>query len=180
MKKNSGVNTSLAGEFAVLSQLALRGYDANMTLGNTKGVDILMSDPKTEKMFRIEVKTCIRTAKNRSYHSKIFGYVFCDWIMDMKHENITDEKLFYCFVNILEETGEFGFYIVPSKVVAKYIEDEHSLWCKARKRSKKQADNSMRLFRIGKRGEKYSIDTPLVENYENNWEFNNKIKSEEK
>jgi hypothetical protein len=34
---------SLAGEFAVLSQLALRGFDANMTLGNTKGVDILVS-----------------------------------------------------------------------------------------------------------------------------------------
>jgi hypothetical protein len=36
---------SLAGEFAVLSHLALRGYDANMTLGRTKGVDILVSDP---------------------------------------------------------------------------------------------------------------------------------------
>jgi len=33
-------SVSLAGEFAVLSQLALRGYDANMTLGHTKGVDI--------------------------------------------------------------------------------------------------------------------------------------------
>ncbi len=40
-------SVSLAGEFAVLSQLALRGYDANMTLGRTKGVDILVSNPKT-------------------------------------------------------------------------------------------------------------------------------------
>jgi len=31
--------TSLAGEFAVLSQLALKGMVANMTLGHTKGVD---------------------------------------------------------------------------------------------------------------------------------------------
>jgi hypothetical protein len=42
---------SLAGEFAVLSQLALRGFDANMTLGNTKGVDILLSHPETAKLF---------------------------------------------------------------------------------------------------------------------------------
>ena len=40
-KKISHNQVSLAGEFAVLSQLALRGYDANLTLGNTKGVDIL-------------------------------------------------------------------------------------------------------------------------------------------
>ena len=33
---------SLAGEFAVLSQLSLRGFDANLTLGNTKNVDILI------------------------------------------------------------------------------------------------------------------------------------------
>jgi len=33
LSKNS---VSLAGEFAVLSKLALHGYDANMTLGNTK------------------------------------------------------------------------------------------------------------------------------------------------
>lgn len=49
-------SVSLAGEFAVLSQLALRGYDANMTLGRTKGVDILVSNPKTGRMLKLEVK----------------------------------------------------------------------------------------------------------------------------
>lgn len=38
---------SMLGEFAVLSQLALRGYDANLTLGNTKGVDMLVSNPQS-------------------------------------------------------------------------------------------------------------------------------------
>ena len=33
-------NVSLAGEFAVLAQLALRGYVANMTLGRAKGDDL--------------------------------------------------------------------------------------------------------------------------------------------
>ena len=38
MSNNNQV--SLAGEFAVLSQLFFRGFDASLTLGNTKGVDI--------------------------------------------------------------------------------------------------------------------------------------------
>ena len=51
MEKNdkAKARVSLAGEFAVLSQLALLGKDANMTLGNTKGVDISVSDPSKNK-----------------------------------------------------------------------------------------------------------------------------------
>src|SRR5258708_6865696 len=54
LNKNS---VSIAGEYAVLSQLAARGYDANMTLGRTKGVDILVSDPNSGRMLKLEVKT---------------------------------------------------------------------------------------------------------------------------
>ena len=32
----------LAGEFYALAQLTARGYNASLTLGNTKGVDILV------------------------------------------------------------------------------------------------------------------------------------------
>ena len=61
-------SVSLAGEYAVLSQLALRGYDANMTLGRTKGVDILVSNPKTGKMLKLEVKTNLRMVKKHYSH----------------------------------------------------------------------------------------------------------------
>jgi hypothetical protein len=71
-----------AGEFAVLSQLALRGYDANMTLGRTKSVDILVSDPRTLKMFKIEVKTNHRDTRSRPQLSKIHGKVVSGWRMD--------------------------------------------------------------------------------------------------
>jgi len=40
MAKTNINAVSLAGEFAVLSQLALRGYDAIMTLGHTKAVHL--------------------------------------------------------------------------------------------------------------------------------------------
>ena len=57
MQKISKNQIALAGEFAVLSQLSLHGFDANLTLGNTKGVDILVSNPETGSMKRLEVKT---------------------------------------------------------------------------------------------------------------------------
>ena len=82
-------SVALAGEFAVLSQLTLRGYDANLTLGYTKGVDILISDPNRNKMFKMEVKTHYGNAFPKS---KTIG-----WIMSEKHETIIDANLYYCW-----------------------------------------------------------------------------------
>ncbi|MBI5554217.1 MAG: hypothetical protein HY917_05790, partial [Candidatus Diapherotrites archaeon] len=52
--------SNLAGEFAVLSQLAIRGLVGTLTLGNTKGVDILVLNSETNKMFKLEVKTTLK------------------------------------------------------------------------------------------------------------------------
>src|SRR3989338_6594395 len=81
-------SVSLAGEFAVLSQLALRGYDANMTLGHTKGVDILVSHPRTKKMHQLEAKTNYQNSRNKPSNSKIFGKSVSGWIMKSFHEKI--------------------------------------------------------------------------------------------
>src|SRR5512145_2873617 len=94
---------SLAGEFAVLSQLALRGYDANMTLGRTKGVDILVSNPQTGRMLKLEVKTTFRSIRSSGNNSRLLGKSVSSWIMNVKHEEIRDTDLFYCFVNISED-----------------------------------------------------------------------------
>ncbi len=158
---------SLAGEFAVLSQLALRGYDANMTLGHTKGVDILVSDPKTKNMYQLEVKTGIRNFKEKPIQSKLFGKAVADWIMSAKNESISHPTLFYCFVLIHEHTSAFRFFIVPSLLVADYVKASHSYWLK---QDAKHRDSEMRLFRIGLPGEKYVIPTPSTE-YESNWAF---------
>jgi hypothetical protein len=169
MKKITSNSIALAGEFAVLSQLALRGYDANMTLGNTKGVDILVSDPVTGKMYQLEVKTNRRNERKRPAVSKIFGHIISEWIMRKKHETTNMSNLFYCFVNISKRTDDLKYYIVPSRVVSKYVKEQHSLWLKSGKNRK---ITDMRNFRIGVKGEKYKISTPTAEKYENNWDFN--------
>lgn len=158
---------SLAGEFAVLSQLALRGYDASMTLGHTKHVDILVSDPKTQKMYQLEVKTGVRNINKEPAESKLFGKTVAYWIMSKKHEKITDPTLFYCFVCIHEHTNAFRFFIVPSRLVAEYVKKSHRYWLK---QNKKHKDSDMRLFRIGVPKEKYRIQPPTTK-YEDNWAF---------
>ena len=170
INKNS---VSLAGEFAVLSQLALRGYDANMTLGHTKSVDILVSDPRTGELYQLEVKTNYISDKKKPSVSRIHGKFVSDWIMSKKHEDVDISTLFYCFVNISKDTHLFKFYIIPSKIVARYIKEEHQLWIDEKKREEKKVkyDTDMRLFRMGIKGEKYAINTPTVEQYEDNWEF---------
>ncbi len=158
----------MAGEFAVLSQLALRGFDANLTLGHTKGVDILSSDPKTGRMFRVEVKTSFAGKPSRS---NLFGHTL-SWMMTEKHENISDPNLFYCFVNIEKQTNVFRFFIVPSMLVAQYVDKQHQFWLKNRPGlSEEEIAIPMRQFRIGIDSSGYQIPTPLAKDYENNWDF---------
>jgi hypothetical protein len=172
MAKANSNSVSLAGEFALLSQLAVRGYDANMTLGHTKGVDILMSDPKTRRMRKLEVKTNYRGISRKPNVSKVHGRTLSSWIMHKKHETLSDPDLFYCFMNIGRQTNVFRCYVVPSAVVARYVRDQHSNWLRVRKRERKKVKKSnMRIFRIGLRSERYTVRTPTAERYENNWNF---------
>jgi hypothetical protein len=164
--KLSPNSVSLAEEFAALSRLALWGYDANMTLGRTKNVDILVSNPITNQMYQLEVKTNLDPRK-RPPVSKLFGRFVSDWIMTQKHESISRPELWYCFANIGPEL-KLRFFIVPSAVVADYVRVQHDFWLKNSANGK---DSPMRLFRIGFRGEKYGIPTPTAEQYEDNWGF---------
>ena len=171
MKKLNSTNVSLAGEFAVLSQLiALRGYAANMTLGNTKGIDILVADAEGGRMLKLEVKTNYQGGGSEGSKSKDFGNFVSAWIMGEKHEQLSDPSLFFCFVNISRETKSFKFYIVPSAVVANYVRRQHQHWLAGATKGKRK-DTTMRKFRLGRSSEEYPIPTPTVEQYEDNWDF---------
>ncbi|HQB12221.1 MAG TPA: hypothetical protein PLX96_04520 [Candidatus Omnitrophota bacterium] len=166
LAKNS---VSLAGEFAVLSQLALRGFDANLTLGRTKSVDILVSNPRTGKMSKLEVKTNYLSSRSAGGSSALFGKFISAWIMNEKHERWIEPNLFYCFINIAKEGQAFRFFIVPSKIVGQYVKEQHRLWLDGKE--SRSRESKMRSFRIGLKAEKYPISTPTVEEYENNWQL---------
>jgi hypothetical protein len=60
------------------------------------------------------------------------------------------------------------YFIVPSAIVAQYVDAEHRLW---RELTPHNKDTPMRLFRIGFNDEQYRIPTPTVEQFEDNREF---------
>ena len=166
--KPSTNSIALAGEFAVLSQLALRGYDANLTLGNTKGVDILVSDPESGEMYRLEVKTKYHKNGKAVVKSPFWGHS-CGWMMSEKHETLIDPKLYYCFVNLLAGPHpSFQFFVVPSAVVAPYVRKQHLLWLKADPSHK---DTKMRTFRLAVADDGYPLPTPPAAEYEDAWDF---------
>ena len=145
----------LAGEYYVLAQLAQRGFVGSLTLSNTKGIDILVSDSKCKTLYRVEVKTTTK----KPHRESLFGKKpFYSWPMSEKHETIRDERLYYCFVYMSLSNELPKFFIVPSKTVAKYVRKQHRHWLQSR--TSKVHETSMRVFRI-------PIDDP--EGYLMNW-----------
>jgi hypothetical protein len=129
--------SSIAGEFSVLSRLSMEGLIGTLTLGNAKSVDVLILNPKTNKLFKLEVKSRL---KQLIKHNPLFenGEDHYEWPhLNEKHENIFDDSLFYCFVEIQDENTMPKYYIVPSKDVAKYVEWENKHWWSKKHKSRK-------------------------------------------
>jgi hypothetical protein len=95
--------TSMAGEFLTVGKLFKRGYQASVTLGNAKAIDIFIFNPKSKKMFSVQVKTQRR--KN---------------CFPMKKESIDREHI-YIFVRLNNYEDSEEFFIVPGKEILKDV-----------------------------------------------------------
>jgi len=148
MEKLNTVLAGVSGEYFVAAELSRRGYIASITLRNTKGVDILCSNSNATKTVGIQVKT--NSGSNRS------------WILNKKAEDYFADNLFYVFVNLNNGQRHPDFFIVPSKVVAKYTKEGHANWLRTPgKKGQKHKDTPMRKF-----------DDPKEE-YLNRWDLLN-------
>lgn len=148
----------LAGEYHVLAQLAERGLVGALTLGHTKGVDILVANPINGYVYKLEVKT----TKNKPRRSTLFGEGrFFSWCMSAKHETPPPGNCYYCFV-YLEAPGHCPrFFIVSAQEVAEYVKWQHHHWLQTRL-DPIASDSSMRQFRI------HESDP---NQYENRWDL---------
>ena len=131
----------LAGEYHVLAQLAERGYVGALTLGHTKGVDILVTNPRSGAVRKVEVKTTRRALG----HHRVFGpALFYTWTLSVRNESVSAKDLVYCFVR-LGQPGELpAFFLVSAPEVAHYVRWEHEHWLK----TTSGRENDMRMFRI--------------------------------
>lgn len=135
MSKRKGTHNEvgLAGEFHLLAQLCQRGYSAHPSLGNTKGMNILVVDQESGQMPKVEVKTArdaLRAPNRRAWWW---------WLLTSRAEEIVSPNLIYCFVD-LGATGLLPrFFLVSSEVVAERCSSEHAEWVAASSDGKREA-----------------------------------------
>lgn len=129
----SPILVGVAGEYFVAAELSRLGLVASITLRNTKGIDILVSNPEGSRSISIQVKTSHRSAKR--------------WILTKSAEGYVGADLFYVFVALNEPRQQPTYHVVPSNDVAEQIKGSHRAWLASPNKSGGQhKDNPMRMF----------------------------------
>ena len=109
----------VAGEYFVAAELSRRGWISSITLRNTPGVDILVTNQNASRSATIQCKT------NQSKRKV--------WQLRKKCEDFYSDNHFYVFVNLGSVNELPTYHIVPSEVVAKHVQYHHKRWLKTRK-----------------------------------------------
>lgn len=125
--------TGAAGEHLVLSRLLQRGIVAAQAPEGVRKVDILVN-------FLDGGTPCFIQVKARQFGSD------GGWHMSVKHEAITDDDLFYAFVDFEPESPTV--HLLPAKVVSKAITTAHQIWL-ATPGKNGQAHKATDMRRIG-------------------------------
>ena len=131
--KLSRTLVGVAGEYFVGAELSRRGYIASITLRNTRGVDLLVSNEDASRSVGVQVKTW-RGCKR-------------EWLLDVKVESFFSDALFYVFVNLPHDGSAPEFFVVPSKIVATHAKRYHEEWLATPgRRGQQHKDNPRRKF----------------------------------
>ncbi|ESU20193.1 hypothetical protein FEDK69T_30460 [Flavobacterium enshiense DK69] len=123
----------IAGEYYAAAEISRRGFLAAITLRNSDGVDILVSNIEGSKLFSIQVKTTQNKSK---------------WILNKKIENDKAENKYFVFVNIPQDLEKQPkYYIVKSAILADRIYNGHRNWLsEPGKNGKTRNDSDVRQF----------------------------------
>lgn len=123
----------VAGEYFVAAELSRRGYIASISLRNTRGIDVLVTNAEASRTVTIQCKT-------NQYGKKT-------WILNEKCETFRAEDHFYVFVALNDVNSRPAYHIVPSEIVANWVTENHRAWLKKPgKHGSKHVDTSMRHF----------------------------------
>ena len=95
-------NTGISSEFLVAGELARRGYNVTMTLGNTKAIDLIIE--KEGSLIPIQVKGIQRKAS------------IC-WNLSLA--KLKDQKIMYVLVNLNADTLEQPEYFILTETEVK-------------------------------------------------------------
>lgn len=85
----------MAGEFLTVGKLFKRGYQASVTFGNAKAIDVLVHNPKNDKSYIVQVKTLRQ--KN---------------CFPIKKENLKPDHV-YVFILLHDFEQQEEYFVVP-------------------------------------------------------------------
>lgn len=127
-----------ASQFFVAGELSRRGVVTVITNGNCPNTDILCSNVEGNRFVHVQVKTFIPGKKT------------CQ--VGAKAEKDFGESFFWVLSGIPEANGagEFTYYIVPSKDMAKNVQETHRQWSEApgKKGQARNADTTVRTVNL--------------------------------
>ena len=133
MSKIPSILVGVAGEYFVAAELTRRGWIASISLRNTRGIDILVTNQDASSSVTIQCKT----SQNKD---KV-------WVLNEKSETFFSDNHFYVFVSLGNLSERPNYYIVPSKTVADRVRESHRLWLDTPGRAGKlHVDNKVRNF----------------------------------
>lgn len=106
-----------AGEHFVMSELLRRGHIAALAPQGVPNTDIVVTDLTGHRLCTIQVKSRRDVGSDGGWH------------MRPKHEELTSDHLFYCFVDFGRRSDDRPIvYVMPSAVVAEAIKGSHLAW----------------------------------------------------
>ena len=147
-----------AGEHLVLSRLLNLGFLAAQAPRGTRKVDVLVNHLDNKPPCLVQVKTRTGVDANQGWH------------MGVKHEEMKDKDMFYCFVALGDI--ESNVYVIPAVKVAKVVTESHATWLNT-PGVKGQQHNDTDMRRIKNRyGMKLkSAPDGWMDKYLENWEL---------
>ena len=128
----NSVSIGNSGEYFVAGELERRGFTVALPMSNVKDFDILAINRQSYEQFAIQVKTIIHKKKS--------------WPMGKKNEDLIGDNIIYVLVS-LNGLSEPEYHIVPSKVVADRIREDHRRWLETPgAKGQPHKDNDIRIF----------------------------------
>ncbi len=143
-----------AGEYAVMSELLKQGIIAALAPRNAPAFDILAS--RDERTVRLRVKTKSADVKIWQWVVKKDGAIF---------RELTDRGDFTVLVS-LGEVGEVNrYYIVPTRLLDRWLKDEFERWLRTPGRNGRPHSPDNRKRHID-----YEAFAERLKHYEGAWE----------
>ena len=113
------IQIGVAWEYLAAGELSLRGWVSSITLRNSRGIDIIASNPEGTTSISIQVKT------NSDGVNK--------WILTKKAEEYYSENHIYIFVAIKGLGQRPEYRIVASERVARQMKEGHQNWLQGKR-----------------------------------------------